>query len=731
MSTDELKAHLDLCFTLLEKTADRLKAHIESKQSRLISKTLQDLKLHFKDFKETFRKYLLKTKTDLNDSDKSELFSAAETIVADMDDIAVITLEDINNEETTSQRNMLESQRAEDLLRKKNRLQKEYEQEFAEVLQSLETLMNGLESEEMAVESNPVSEELEYLDQRFNKAVSINLECRDMEETTEGWESAQRNRHSAERDYRQKLLNVKGLLARKSRENSVMSHGHPSGSVMQSPRYDNHDHHANLVKPRRMDYPKFDGKIRHYNTFKRDFEEIVIKNNNYTEEQLSHILRNHCLTGKLQSDVRNIFDYKKIWEKLDEDCHDEEEVVEEITREIYDLKPIKEYDYSGFINLVDLVEQADCDLNAINVTNVLNNKMTLRVIETRCPDWVIKPWISSREDPQLEPVERGRDFNNFLKFLCEKRKEAKKLMRLQDNKKAQTLSQKDVPQKAKKATVLATAGEVVEAKEKHKPEKKKITCIVPGCKYQQRHFLSDCRTWKKLGATEKGQIVVENSLCVLCFNKSHSVEDCPKKDAGWKPCDVDNCGKWHSRTIHGAKASGLTLVIDSQAETRKNVLLLTQKIPVKGNFSCKTIWDSGSTTSIVTFDFAKQAQLKGVDCQFQISGVGGEVKMIDTKLYIVPLIDANGDSHEICAFGMQDITSYTTELCAEILSQDFQEISPSDLDFADGRMDLLVGMNHADLMPVQKTVQGRLVLYKSVFGTGYLVGGLHSARKKN
>ena len=62
-------------------------------------------------------------------------------------------------------------------------------------------MLKRLELGEIVVESNPVSEEIEYLERRFGKAVSINLEYRDMEETTAGWESAQKSRHEAERDY--------------------------------------------------------------------------------------------------------------------------------------------------------------------------------------------------------------------------------------------------------------------------------------------------------------------------------------------------------------------------------------------------------------------------------------------------------------------------------------------------------------------------------------------------
>lgn len=489
MSVEELKNHRDLAFSKLEKLSDRLKVNIQKKQARLIAKNLQDLKLLFEIFEDKHVAYLVKAKKDVTDQENYEIFSAAEIIVSDTEEIALLTLEEIQEEESQSQFNLKESERKLEFDKKKIRLKKEYEAEFGEVLQLMAFLSNKLCSPDDTVEHEPAVQELQYIEARFSKATEKCEQFIGMENDIEAWETAQSAKNKTERDYRDKFLEIKNLLHKMSPDVNENRSGanSRSGTVSLSS-----NEQSNFVRPRRMDYPKFDGKLRHFNTFKGDFEEIVVKNGSYTDEQLSHILRNYCLTGKLQEEVKNVFDYKKLWEKLDEDCHDEEEVVEEITREIHELKPVKEYDYTGFIQLVDLVEQADSDLNALNVTSVLNNKMTLRVVETRCPDWVIKPWISSREDPKIPPGERVRDFTSFLRFLCDKRKEAKKLMRLQENRKSQS-NTAQVPQKQKKATVLAAAGEIVTESDKKSKDKKKFKCAVSSCSYQQKHYLLECR----------------------------------------------------------------------------------------------------------------------------------------------------------------------------------------------------------------------------------------------
>ena len=55
--------------------------------------------------------------------------------------------------------------------------------------------------------------------------------------------------------------------------------------------------------------------------------------------------------------------------------------------------------------------------------------MTVRLIESKCPDWVIKALISAKE---AEPPDEGREFEYLLPFLLRKRKEARKLQRVRE-----------------------------------------------------------------------------------------------------------------------------------------------------------------------------------------------------------------------------------------------------------------------------------------------------------
>ena len=120
-----------------------------------------------------------------------------------------------------------------------------------------------------------------------------------------------------------------------------------------------------------------------------------------------------------------------------------------------------------------------------------------------------------------------------------------------------------------------------------------------GCKFNKKHYLVLCNEFCHLDADQKGQIVLDKKLCILCLREGHQVKDCPKKKE-WKPCDNMGCGKWHSRMVHGANVPGLTLtaVIRKQTEAA-DVVLLVQDVQVEGNGFCTTFWDNGSTINLI------------------------------------------------------------------------------------------------------------------------------------
>jgi hypothetical protein len=137
-----------------------------------------------------------------------------------------------------------------------------------------------------------------------------------------------------------------------------------------------------------------------------------------------------------------------------------------------------------------------------------------------------------------------------------------------------------------------------------------------------------------------------------------------------------------------------------------------------------TFWDHGSTTALVTFDYAERAGLQGVDCCFDLAGIGDKREKYNTKLYIVKLKDRQGKMHDVCAFGIEKITGDMSACDVNDVVQLFQDVGPVEVEVPAGHVDLLVGMSNVDLLPVQEVTREKVALFRSQFGTGFLLGGV-------
>lgn len=70
------------------------------------------------------------------------------------------------------------------------------------------------------------------------------------------------------------------------------------------------------------------------------------------------------------------------------------------------------------------------------------------------------------------------------------------------------------------------------------------------------------------------------------------------------------------------------------------------------NMDIPTLWDSGSNISMITYRMARRLGLKGSDINLSITKIGNESRNFSSKIYKVPLVDAEGNLWEIEACGI-------------------------------------------------------------------------------
>ena len=86
-------------------------------------------------------------------------------------------------------------------------------------------------------------------------------------------------------------------------------------------------------------------------------------------------------------------------------------------------------------------------------------------------------------------------------------------------------------------------------------------------------------------------------------------------------------------------------------------MLLAIKEVRSGVRSLLILFDSGSNITIITHDAAGKLGLRGQSVGLSVTKVGNKVEHLDSKLYMVPLLDETGREWMRAACGIEEISS--------------------------------------------------------------------------
>jgi len=129
-----------------------------------------------------------------------------------------------------------------------------------------------------------------------------------------------------------------------------------------------------------------------------------------------------------------------------------------------------------------------------------------------------------------------------------------------------------------------------------------------------------------------------------------------------------------------------------------------------------TLLDSGVQVSLIREETAAALGLKGNDTAITITKVGGEEETIRTKVYRVPVSSPNNsEMFSIKAIGIPSISEEVSEVqlkpIAKLLGLENERIRRGK-----GPVDLLIGVDHAQMHTGQTRQTGQLVARKTPLG---------------
>ena len=470
---------------------------------------------------------------------------------------------------------------------------------------------------------------------------------------------------------------------------------------------------SKALRTQKASYPTFSGDVRAFARFQKEFQTIVVPAYSDPSHQ-AYVLKSECLKDSVKKCVENLDDVAEIWKRLEEKYGNKHDLVDVVVKDLGKVPKLKQNDDTKFISLVDMIEKGLQDLGAINARHELANSYTVTRVEAKLSRETYHEWLKEEEK-----MDGGSRFEKLFSFLKEERRRVEKIVQRNPQGTGNESNNKVLkpPWKNKELCNLAGGGS-----SNGDSETLNHCLIHPNAK----HFTRKCRAFLALKEEERVDLVKSTNACPLCLSIKHFGSTCPFKDQ-WGPCNIDGCALFHARALHKAivvKKIGTELCAAVSIGIEFNTLLLVQEIK-STHGDIKSMFDNGSTISLVSRSFVVRHRMKGIRVAFELVTVGGAITTQFSYLHVISLIDAEGNEHIIKAYQID-------EICGEMRGTNlieaaslFNGLSPTDVQRKNGHIELLIGAKHLSIHPDKIQSVNDLVLYKSIFGTQRILAGTH------
>ncbi|KAK3089754.1 hypothetical protein FSP39_006215 [Pinctada imbricata] len=491
------------------------------------------------------------------------------------------------------------------------------------------------------------------------------------------------------------------------------------------------------VRVKKLDAPCFDGDIRSYPSFKRDYTAIMIP----TYGQDPFALKK-CLSGEALKTVQGVdYDFTEMMRRLDIKYGRPERIADSILCDIRKLKLIPDGDNLCFINSVETIERCYLDLKRMNLEREMNSATMISEIEKILPSLQKREWILQKQKHGLT------DFGSLLKFLLDEKIAMEYMMseirstqsqcqgpkarvhhtdiepnsqectslsvQMQHN---QNMLQKVVEGLAHITEIVSQGGLFPDSQRIHPQKPPQMRCWYHG---SDTHDITECWHFARLDVNAKYDLLKRSGGCFICLRLGHIAKMCMNKT----PCD--HCNKMHHTLLHADNVQGSSNSILNKADTAKfeqNVILMVSEVSCK-NDTLTTLWDPGSNISLITHSIAHKLNLPGQSVTLSVTKVGNTAEHLHTKEYVVPLCDQTGKIWQIRAYGIDEITANIAKVEISEVTQFFPKIKNSDIYRPYGKVHLLVGSDCCAILPVKVDNVGNLQLLQNQFG--YCLRGSH------
>ncbi|XP_068685121.1 uncharacterized protein [Montipora foliosa] len=164
--------------------------------------------------------------------------------------------------------------------------------------------------------------------------------------------------------------------------------------------------------------PHFDGELRHYPQFKRDFNKQVMPQ--IRGRDAAYVLRS-CLGKEPEGLVKSIDDdVQEMWRRLDEKYGDPAKIADVIIDGIRRFRTLKEGEDKRFIEFVTLVEDGYRDLIRLGLEAEITTTSSVSIIEKALSTDIRRRW-AEMVSCHGSHIDKSKKFPSLLEFLQNQR----------------------------------------------------------------------------------------------------------------------------------------------------------------------------------------------------------------------------------------------------------------------------------------------------------------------
>ncbi|XP_068696785.1 uncharacterized protein [Montipora foliosa] len=451
--------------------------------------------------------------------------------------------------------------------------------------------------------------------------------------------------------------------------------------------------------------PKFDGEIREYPQFKRDFQRHVEPT--LDKGDVSYVLRS-CLGKEPYETVKSVDDeINEMWKRLDDKYGDPAKVADVIIDSIRRTKIIREGEDKRLVEFVNMLEDGYRDLRRLGLEAEITTTSSVSIIERKLPMDIRREWAQSVSS-DASMVDKMNKFPSLLRFLLNQKRAIEydcAALRAYNSNTAMS----------KAVAHHATAREYTDERQSNNSK-----CLFHN---NAEHWTSECKLYLSESVDGRKRMLKEKGACWSCLKRGHRIHDCKRKGN----CGINDCAGKHHRTIHEERkevTASANICSNSQIGT---CLLQLQRIKTKRGY-VNVMWDNAASISLITNKRAREEKLKGIRVELSIVKVGAKSEKIAPEKYRLCLIDKKGQIVEFDVYGIDKITSDIQSINIDGIVQLFKNVSKEEIVRPTGAIDVLIGYEYAGFHPEREQNSEHLLLLKNRFGR--CIGGTHPLIKE-